>query len=695
MEVKATGAGGDHYWLRNRLSSLLAAGLVATLVLLGVGVVDSFGQSAYALFQDEEGLFKPLNALVGVGGLTAVAAFAQRITLLLQRLPKGRAAQLPMGLLAAVASAALVFLLLVGASGLAHAVAWRGLAPQLRSEPSGNPTAARAVADVRPGLLLAAQMRPEEQVTLSAENHIAVLPRPGPVALGPGLAAPSLVALAAAFGITGALSWLFGQMLAFINLSSFHALYSARLVRAYLGASNPRRWAGEGTASPAGGAGLRVSDSIAGDDLPWEDYRPWEAGGPLHLVNVTLNETVSGKSQIEYRDRKGLNFAVGPCGLSVGVRDHAVWGARDAGGGALPDEIAERDGRFISITPLNTRLQAFHALGLCRAGDGEGRPAGAERYGQPHGCERARLGRWVGISGAAFSTGLGARTSLGTSLLAGLFNVRLGYWWTSGISPDERSRRRARTAFRAVTAFEAFLSRLLPVQAHLLNELTARFHGPVLRRWYLSDGGHFENTAVYELLRRRVPFIVACDCGCDEGFEFEDIANLVRKARIDLGAEAVFLGDSDLAALGVHPQVRQVIGTMEEFRPVPGAAGEAPGPRRARKHALLARFSFAGAGVEGDGAEGGAGSSCHVLFLKPSLTGDEPADVLHYAAAHPAFPNESTADQYFDEAQWESYRRLGYHIARRLFDDRRRDGAGEAEVWLPRDLVPPGGASGE
>ena len=48
--------------------------------------------------------------------------------------------------------------------------------------------------------------------------------------------------------------------------------------------------------------------------------------------------------------------------------------------------------------------------------------------------------------------------------------------------------------------------------------------------------------------------------------------------------------------------------------------------------------------------------------LVASLTGREPVDVLQYHAQHPDFPHETTADQFFDEAQWESYRRLGEFV---------------------------------
>ena len=56
-----------------------------------------------------------------------------------------------------------------------------------------------------------------------------------------------------------------------------------------------------------------------------------------------------------------------------------------------------------------------------------------------------------------------------------------------------------------------------------------------------------------------------------------------------------------------------------------------------------------------------------LLYIKSSLTGDEPADILRYAAEHPAFPHESTNDQFFDESQFESYRALGYHAAEDVF----------------------------
>ena len=51
------------------------------------------------------------------------------------------------------------------------------------------------------------------------------------------------------------------------------------------------------------------------------------------------------------------------------------------------------------------------------------------------------------------------------------------------------------------------------------------------------------------------------------------------------------------------------------------------------------------------------------MYLKPTITGDEPVDVANYARTHAAFPHESTTEQWFDEPQFESYRMLGLQTA--------------------------------
>jgi hypothetical protein len=250
-------------------------------------------------------------------------------------------------------------------------------------------------------------------------------------------------------------------------------------------------------------------------------------------------------------------------------------------------------------------------------------------------------------------------TSIGTSLLCGLFNIRLGYWWKTDFSPSTPG------------SGDSYL----PTQTYLLDEFIGRFRVERRNRWYLSDGGHFENTAAYELIRRRLPFIIVSDAGADPDGMLDDIANLVRRVRVDFAAELKFLSDAELKNLVVpellapavewrlarseHPDsgeepcaVAGRIGTREDLCSASGPKG----PRCVRAHAALAWVSYPN-----------TTERSLIMFIKPGLTNDLPFDLLNYAEAEPDFPQQTTADQFFDEAQWESYRRLGEYVAGQLF----------------------------
>jgi hypothetical protein len=438
-------------------------------------------------------------------------------------------------------------------------------------------------------------------------------------------------------------------------------LYNSRITRAYLGASNPRRWLGRGTS---------VTRVIDGDSISMADYAPHRKGGPLHFINVTLNETLDAKSQVERQDRKGTGMAVGPCGVSVGVRHHAVWYSRDKQ--LLPPFYDENQFQVFQDEEHTTRREAEQTGRKCK----------------PIDVEPLELGQWVGISGAAVSTGLGATTSLGLSLLAGIFDVRLGYWWNSGIDPAIRH---LQTRIGLVGKLFRMLARLFPVQVHLLGEFTARFHGTARKQWYLSDGGHFENMGGYELIRRRLDMIVICDGEQDANFTFSGLANLVRKARTDFGAEIEFFTQEELDRY-VDPSVRRCFGTLDQLRrgiwthePVKDPATderrlsvEADEEQLSLAHAALARVRY------GDESKT-TGAQSILLYIKASLTGDEPADLTNYHKCHSDFPHQSTAEQFFDEAQWESYRRLGAHIGAKIF---RPDQSPSGDKWLPSTLDP-------
>jgi hypothetical protein len=202
--------------------------------------------------------------------------------------------------------------------------------------------------------------------------------------------------------------------------------------------------------------------------------------------------------------------------------------------------------------------------------------------------------------------------------------------------------------------------------------------GTGIRLWNLTDGGHFENLGGYELIRRKLPLIVLIDAEADPDFEFPGLAELIRKARLDFGAEIHFLDAAELAALKLDAEP-PVFTTLERLRrgkwneeKGEGAKLSAEADRReySHAHAALASVTYR------DGSTG------RVVYVKASLTGREPADVLQYHASHPDFPHETTADQFFDEAQWESYRRLGEYVGEVAL-------AGAFDCWTRRVAGPP------
>ncbi|HEV2123611.1 MAG TPA: hypothetical protein VGW38_12655, partial [Chloroflexota bacterium] len=64
----------------------------------------------------------------------------------------------------------------------------------------------------------------------------------------------------------------------------------------------------------------------------------------------------------------------------------------------------------------------------------------------------------------------------------------------------------------------------------------------------------------------------------------------------------------------------------------------------------------------------GPGTDGILIYIKPAIYGTEPTDVYHYAQENRDFPQEPTSDQWFSEAQFESYRMLGLHAISRVWD---------------------------
>ena len=162
---------------------------------------------------------------------------------------------------------------------------------------------------------------------------------------------------------------------------------------------------------------------MAGDDVAsLRNYEPFRAGGPLHLINLTVNQTVDFSSQRGNRDRKGDNVAVSSIGMSIGRLWHSAWA--DAPG---ETEIRLR----------RRKTAAVHAAARAPARGASTRWSTRPAPPRPR-AEMLSLRQWMAISGAAIGPGRGQTTQLGTALLFGLANLRTGYWWDSGITAAGR-----------------------------------------------------------------------------------------------------------------------------------------------------------------------------------------------------------------------------------------------------------------
>lgn len=171
------------------------------------------------------------------------------------------------------------------------------------------------------------------------------------------------------------------------------------------------------------------------------------------------------------------------------------------------------------------------------------------------------------------------------------------------------------------------------------------------------------------------------DAGGDVNYSFSDLANLIRKARLDFNAEIAFLNPippdespntdfvTGLNCVRRHfaPLNPGLLGTIDQLRRGKWASGLAEEKKSFFKSADESRLSLRHAALAKITYLDEPNRISYLLLIKPTLIGEEPQDVLNYHSAHPAFPQESTAEQFFNEAQWESYRRLGQHIGERLF----------------------------
>jgi hypothetical protein len=217
------------------------------------------------------------------------------------------------------------------------------------------------------------------------------------------------------------------------------------------------------------------------------------------------------------------------------------------------------------------------------------------------------------------------------AFLLTVFDARLG-WWLGNPRWRESSKQQGPNFA------------LWYLLSELFGQSTARS-----RFINLSDGGHFDNLGLYELVRRRCRFIIVGDSEQDGGLTFGSLGGAIRKCRADFGVEI----DINPDPIRLGPQgfsaTHCVMGTIT--------------------YPETARDDDRGPMVGGGATAATGNARGWLLYLKSSLTGDEPTDVIEYRSRYKEFPHQSTADQFFSESQFESYRRLGLHVVRSTFEE--------------------------
>jgi hypothetical protein len=287
--------------------------------------------------------------------------------------------------------------------------------------------------------------------------------------------------------------------------------------------------------------------------------------GPLHIVNCALN--LGGSSDLALHTRHSAAFTLTPlhCG--------SAYQSRDQQGGS-------------------TEL-GYVPTGL---------------YGGTSGAPT--LGQAIAVSGAAASPNMGYHTSPVTAFLLTLFNVRLGWWFPN---PGRSAASSPSPHFNLT---------------YLLAEL---FGGASDKSTFvsISDGGHFENLAAYELVRRKCRVIIISDGECDSALTFAGLGTLIRMCEVDFNV-TITLDVEDIRLTGATPW--------------------------STRRWAVGRIVYGGTTPDGI-----------LVYLKASMTGHEDTSVLQYKSSHPTFPHETTGDQFYGEDQFESYRHLGRAIALEAF----------------------------
>lgn len=383
------------------------------------------------------------------------------------------------------------------------------------------------------------------------------------------------------------------------NLFSLHCYYRNRLTNAYLGASNYGK-----NVIRDKNIGIHPDDAISLHKLANTK--------PYLLINTAVNLVGAGNDLLAWQDRMAASFVMSPkyCGYSL--RESAD---KQSTQGNLPTNNSA-NGRYFQET---------------------------EEFGGDGNKDPIKINLAMTISGAAGSPMGGFHTKPGVSMLLALTGVRLGWWLKNPAQPEAWKN----DPDRWTSLLFAFPREMLGI---------ANKNRDVV---YLSDGGHFENLGIYELVRRRCAVIVASDAGGDPDYVFDDLANAIHKIRVDFGVEI------EIDTSSLRPQPSAYINkqySLEKECQCSSEKSNEPKYQFSPANFVTGTIKYKTSPLQGfkDMKEDGK-----LIYIKSSIpvsAKQKAADVLYYASSHEKFPQEPTSDQWFSEEQFEAYRKIGFLI---------------------------------
>ncbi|WDE07140.1 hypothetical protein SG34_009750 [Thalassomonas viridans] len=252
----------------------------------------------------------------------------------------------------------------------------------------------------------------------------------------------------------------------------------------------------------------------------------------------------------------------------------------------------------------------------------------------------------MSISGAALNpqsgvSGIGKTTTPLVSYLLAFFGMRLGFW---ALNPNR-------------TDMDIQVQKPNYVRPGAANLLSFG-HEEASTFIELSDGGHFDNTGLYELVRRRLPVIILSDGSADPDANYDDFGNAVERIRVDFGVRIRF-PDPEFNLWGMSP------GSAALDAPESKADSNIIGEQKEQ----LAQRGYAIGDIVYPAVGENKAFVGKLVYIKATLVDKLPRDLYAYKAANPEYPNQPTSDQFFDERQFESYRELGYQLTKQFIQD--------------------------